>query len=389
MQKRKMALLTMVHFFNDSYASFLPPLLPLLILSLDLSITSATFLVSVFIFSSSITQPIFGYLADRVTRRYFVVLAPALSAMFMSSIGLVSTYWMVAVMLMLGGLGIAAFHPQTVALAGAASGSRRGLGVSIFISGGTVGYALGPLWIVYLVTRLGLDKSFYAAIPGLLFVGFLLRGNVLRERLETSKHKLSLARAFKPQARAIGLLFAIVVLWTATRMGFIALLPILYSQRGLSLLSGGAIITVYVFSGAIGGVLGGHLSDRLGRRMVILSTLILSVPFSYAFVHARGPLSVVLLAIAGMFLMGSSSVVIAMAQEMIPENVGTASSVVMGLAWGIGGLLVVVSGLIAEKLGLPAALVALALLPLLGAILAYFLPSREGFTLPSLVSQEG
>ena len=106
MEKRRLALLTTVHFFNDSYASFLPPLLPLLILRMDISITSETFLVSVFTFSSSITQPVFGYLADLVTRRYFVVLGPAVAVTFMSYIGVAPSYTVLAV---LSFLTIAAF----------------------------------------------------------------------------------------------------------------------------------------------------------------------------------------------------------------------------------------------------------------------------------------
>ena len=378
MEKKKLSLLTTVHFFNDSYASFLPPLLPLLILRMDLSITSATFLVSVFTFSSSITQPVFGYLADLVTRRYFVVLGPALSAAFMSCIGVAPSYTALAVLLMLGGLGIAAFHPQTVALAGYASGERRGLGVSIFISGGTVGYSLGPLWFVYLVMVMGLEKSYLAAIPGLLFVAFLLRGGVLRERLEVKNREFSLAKSIMPQAKAIGLLYVIVVLWTAVRMGFIALLPILYAEQGFSLISGGLIITVFAITGAAGGLVGGYLSDRVGRKAVILIGLIISVPFLYGFVKTSGPLSVVLLALAGTTLMASSSVVIAMAQELIPENAGTASSIVMGLAWGVGGMLVVVFGMAAEKWGITSAMAVLSFLPITAFLFALFLPEGDG-----------
>lgn len=378
MEKRNIAFLATVHFFNDSYASFLPPLLPLLMQRRDLSITSATLLVSLFTFSSSITQPVFGYLADRVTRRYFVVMAPILSALFMSSIGVATSYRMLAFTLLIGGLGIAAFHPQTVSLAGLASGGRRGLGVSLFISGGTIGYALGPLWIVSLVMVMGLESSQLAAIPGLVFVAFLLGGGVLREKVENRREKLSLIKSFGPHSRAIGLLFVVVVLWTVVRTGFISLLPILYAQRGHTLLSGGGIITIFVISGALGGIVGGHLSDRVGRKAVIRITLVLCVPFLYGFVKASGPLSVVLLALAGMFLNANASVVVAMAQELIPENVGTASSIVMGLAWGIGGLLVVFFGMAAEQWGTAAALTTLSVIPLVASFCAFFLPEAHG-----------
>lgn len=384
MEKRNIAFLATVHFFNDSYASFLPPLLPLLMQRRDLSITSATFLVSLFTFSSSITQPVFGYLADRVTRRYFVVMAPILSALFMSSIGVATSYSMLASTLLIGGLGIAAFHPQTVSLAGLASGGRKGLGVSLFISGGTIGYALGPLWIVSLVMVMGLESSLLAAIPGLVFVAFLLGGGVLREKVEKRRETLSLAKSFGPHARAIGLLFIVVVLWTVVRTGFISLLPILYAQRGHTLLSGGGIITIFVISGALGGIIGGHLSDRVGRKAVIRITLVLCVPFLYGFVKASGPLSLVLLAVAGMFLNANASVVVAMAQELIPENVGTASSIVMGLAWGIGGLLVVFFGMAAEQWGTAAALTTLSIIPLVASFCAFFLPEACGAELQAL-----
>jgi FSR family fosmidomycin resistance protein-like MFS transporter len=228
---------------------------------------------------------------------------------------------------------------------------------------------------------MGMEKSYLAAIPGLIFVGFLLRGGVMGEKLEVKNREFSLSKSFRPQAKAIGLLFVIVVLWTAVRMGFIALLPILYAERGFSLLAGGGAITVFAITGAAGGLVGGHMSDRVGRKTVILIALLISVPFLFGFVNSSGPLSVVLLALAGTTLMASNSVVIAMAQELIPENAGTASSIVMGLAWGVGGMLVFVFGMAAEKWGTPSALAVLSFVPITSFLFALFLPEAVGAAL--------
>ena len=171
LEKRdKLAILSLSagHFINDAYSNFLGPLLPLLMANLNLSITQAGWLGGILVFSSSFTQPLYGYISDRYLKRFFAVFSPLITAVFMSCIGLAPNFWILAGLLACGGIGIASFHPQSAAMTSFASRNRRGLGMSIFVTSGTIGYSLGPIFITYAVEYLGIERSYLVMIPGII-----------------------------------------------------------------------------------------------------------------------------------------------------------------------------------------------------------------------------
>jgi len=161
------------HFINDAYSNFLGSLLPLLMVKLKLTIAEAGWLGAILVISSSFTQPIYGYLSDRYLQRCFAVFSPLITAVFMSCLGLAPNYWTLASLLICGGVGIASFHPQSAAMTALASRHRKGLGMSIFVTSGTIGYSLGPLIITYAVAFFGMENSYLVMIPGLLAFSLL------------------------------------------------------------------------------------------------------------------------------------------------------------------------------------------------------------------------
>src|SRR5262245_60054432 len=169
---RRLAVLTLGHFTIDAYSSFYLPLLPLLARRLGLNYAMVGGLAAMASMSSSYLQPPFGLLADRLRRPWFVALGPLIAAVFMASIGLAPRYDVLLALLVLGGVGVAMFHPQTAALAGSTS-PQRALAMSWWVTGGTLGWALGPAYATAIVHRFGLDHTWLAAIPGLVLCALL------------------------------------------------------------------------------------------------------------------------------------------------------------------------------------------------------------------------
>jgi FSR family fosmidomycin resistance protein-like MFS transporter len=374
LQRSRLALITWGHFLNDCYISFFAPILPLLIEKLALSLTVASGLASIPSIASSVFQPLYGMASDRIRGRFFILLGPLLSMAGMGLIGVAPNAVGLGVLLLLAGIGAAAFHPQAVAAAGAVSGNRKGLGISIFIFGGSLGFAIGPLAIIGAVYVWGLDHSYYVMIPGL--VSLMLLALYLKVPTGTTDRKQmpSFAAAFKGTRRSMVLLFGIAVIRELTRLAVLTFLPIFLAMQGQSLLTGGITLSLFSLAGALGGMVGGSLSDTWSRKAVILTSGLVCVPLLYGIFHSHGLLSLVFLVLAAATLCGANSVVIAYAQELVPSRASTASSLVMGLGWGAAGVLLIGFGRLADVISVPRALDIAVMLPLLAVACAIALP---------------
>ncbi|HSF33909.1 MAG TPA: MFS transporter [Candidatus Tectomicrobia bacterium] len=375
-QRSRLAIVTWAHFLNDCYGSFFAPILPLLIEKLSLSLTMASGLASIASITSAVFQPIYGMASDRLRGGLFIVIGPLLSTVSMSLIGVAPNAALVGVLLLLAGVGSAAFHPQAVAAAGAVSGERRGFGISVFIFGGSVGFALGPLAIIGAVHLWGLERSYYAMIPGLLSVFLLGLSLKVPTGALRGQRVVSLTAAFKGSQRAMALLFSIAVIREFTRIAVVTFLPIFLAMQGRSLAAGGITLALFSMAGALGGMVGGSLSDLWGRKTVILASGLLCVPLLHGMFHTDGVVSLLFLILAASTLSGANSVIVALAQELVPSRAGTASSLVMGLGWGVAGVLLIGFGTLAESIGVWRALSIAATLPLMTAVLAIALPKR-------------
>jgi MFS transporter, FSR family, fosmidomycin resistance protein len=376
LQRSRLALVTWGHLLNDCYGSFLAPVLPLLIDKLSLSLAMASGLASITSISSAVFQPLYAIASDRIRGRFFIVVGPLLSTVCMSLIGVAPNAWLLGLLLLLAGVGSSAFHPQAVAAAGTVSGERKGFGISVFIFGGSVGFAIGPLAIIGAVHLWGLEHSYYAMVPGLISV--LLLGIFLQVPSGSSDRSriLSLTAAFKGTHTSMALLFAIAVIREVTRLAVVTFLPILLAQQGRSLVAGGITLALFSMGGALGGMIGGSLSDTWGRKAVILGSGLLCVPFLYGMFYTEGLLSMICLVLASGTLSGANSVIIAFAQELVPSRAGTASSLVMGFGWGVAGVFLIAFGSLADVISVPRALDIAATLPLLAAGLALALPRQ-------------
>jgi FSR family fosmidomycin resistance protein-like MFS transporter len=371
----RLALLSFAHFGIDAYSSFFPPLLPLLMDRLHLSLTRVGALVALASLASSFSQPLFGLLADRLRRPWFVGLGPPVAAVFLASVGVATSYPMLVALLMLGGLGVAAFHPQGAVLA-SEEGGRRSLAMSIFITGGTLGFALGPLYAVGMVGLLGLERSWLAALPGLALGAVLLARFA---RLPAPAHARAARPALselRPVVRPLALLYVAVVCRSAVSYGFMTFLPIHLHARGWTLEAGGAVVTAYLALGALGGFLGGWLAERIGGRRVVVISFVGATPLFAAFLLLPDTPGLVCLVAGSFILQASLPVNVVLGQELSPRHSSTISSLLMGAAWGVGALLISPIGALADHRGLAVALTALAALLAVGLGCALALPAR-------------
>ena len=370
----RLGLLSFGHFTTDAYSSFFSPLLPLLVTKLDLSLTRVGTLVAFMSLASSMAQPLFGLVSDRMRHPWFVALGPLMAAVFISSLGLAPDYPRLVALLVLGGLGVAAFHPQAASMAGETS-PRRGMAMAFFVTGGTLGFALGPLLAVGTVHWLGLGKSWVAAIPGVVIALFLLSvlGKVRPARQEARERPA--LRELRPVLRPLTLLYFAVVARSAVSYGFMTFLPLLLTRRGYSVVQAGGLASLYLGSGALGGFLGGWLADRWGGRRVILVSFVGAVPLYFTFLFAPDPWCLVSLVLGSFVLQTSLPVNVVMGQELSPRHASTISSLLMGAAWGLGALLIGPIGALADRWSLQWALFTLALVLVGGLSCAIALPA--------------
>jgi len=377
--KDRLAILSLSvgHFINDAYSNFLGPLLPFLVPKLNLSIAEAGWLAAILVISSSFTQPLYGYISDRYLKRAFVVFSPLVTALFMSCLGLADSYVMLALLLICGGVGIASFHPQGAAMTALASRNRKGLGMSIFVTSGTIGYSLGPILITYTVLWFGLERSYFVMIPGLIVFAMLFFLVPSTDHSSKVAVKQGLRQSLSAVWQPLSQLYVLVVIRSAVQMCFVNFLPLYLSHKGLSPLTAGKVTTLFLFFGALGGFSGGTLADKFGGKNVISFSMLFSTPLIMSFLLTDGPSSYLLLALGGVVLLSTAPVNVVMAQNLMPHNASVVSALMMGVAWGVGGMFVPLIGRIADAAGLGQALMVVALLPLIGFAIAVFLPRER------------
>jgi len=362
------------HFVHDTFSAFLSPLLPLIIERLSLSLTLAGTLWS-FIQLPALLNPFIGYLADKVSVRYFVILAPAVTATLMSSLGLAPTYLSLAIILLTVGISVAAFHAPAPAMIARVSGSQLGKGMSLFMAGGELGRTLGPLLVVSAVSLWSLE-----GIWRLMVVGWAA-SLVLYWRL----HRIPV-RATKPQglrtllptARRVFLpLLGLVIPRQFMLTALAVYLPTFMSLEGASLWVAGASLSIWELAGVGGALLSGTLSDRLGRRTVLLIVMSSSSLLMLVFLNVSGWLLVPTLLLLGFTSLSSAPVMLAIVQEQLPHNRATANGLFMSMTFLVRPTAAFAIGLVGDNFGLRSAFFGAALISLLAIPVIFYLPRMD------------
>jgi len=362
------------HGVSDIFTNIYAPLLPLFIPRLGLSLTAAGTIAAAIQIAGSIAQLFFGPLADRWRPKVLAVAGPIVAVSAMSLAGLATSPLMLGAILVVGSLGSAAFHPTAAAIVNRVGGARRGTSMSVHVTGGAMGNAIAPMMFAPFAQYAGLSWTPLLAVPALVLLVSILR-RIPDVRLGHG-HGPSGFRALRPYAAPIALLWTAVVIRTVVALGYSTFLPVLLTRRGMSVAEAGLAVGAYLVAGSIGGLTGGPFADRFGPRRVIAASLALSVPLLVAALLVPGPAALVVLTVGGFFFGSTLPVNITYAHAIAPVATGTVSSLMLGVAWGVGGLAVPLVGMAGDTVGLQPALLTLACLPALAALLTLRLPER-------------
>jgi len=373
-----LAMLCVGHMLDDVNQGAIPAMLPYFIAAHDLSYSAAAGLVLAVTVSSSVLQPFLGQFSDRHSAPWLVPAGLFLAGAGVALSTLMPTYLLIALSIGLSGLGVAAFHPEAARFANLAAGARRATGMSVFSLGGNLGFAVGPLVTTALLLAFGLRGGLFLAIPATamaLLIAWQLPRFTARPRLSHGKGIAAASRggdAWGPFLRLTGA----VVTRSIVFFGLNTFIPlywqdVLHQPTG----AGGLALTVLFTAGAVGTLAGGWLSDRHGRRLVVLSAMAVLALGLVAFVLVQDvAMATLLLVPLGLALNAPSSVMVVMGQEYLPTRVGTASGVTLGLAVSVGGLAAPLLGHMADTYGIHAVLSLLAVLPVLAIGFAATLP---------------
>ncbi|MBV9606262.1 MAG: MFS transporter [Solirubrobacterales bacterium] len=377
--RRAMAVLSTGHMFTDIAQGSIPALLPFLIADDHISIAAASALVLAATISSSVVQPLFGYMSDRVSLPWLMPLGPALGGLGVALVGFAPNYALTFAAVLLSGLGVAAFHPEGSRFANYVSGARRASGMSRFSVGGNVGFALGPVLVTPLLLAFGLHGTAFVIIPTWLMSAVLLRE---LPRLKTFRRDLVGGRvapgeqhheAWGPFIRLAG----VIALRSFVYFGMVTFIPLYYVQvlHSSKALGNGAL-TAMLLGGAAGTLTGGPLADRFGRRTVLVGSMCAIPPLVVGFLLSGPVLGVVFAALAGAVTIATFAVTIVMGQEYLPGRLGISAGVTIGLSIGLGGVGTPLLGLLGDAAGLRAVFEAVAILPLSALALTLTLPRQ-------------
>jgi FSR family fosmidomycin resistance protein-like MFS transporter len=373
---RPILLLASGHFCVDLYSSMLAAFLPFLQDKLGLTLSQAGMLAGVLVFSSSLSQPIYGLLSDRVRNKMFVVLGPATAGVFISCLGLAPGIRSLFLLLLIAGVGVAAYHPQGAALTHSISQKNHAFNMSLYVTAGTVGFALGPIYITAVIQLLDLSSSYWAAIPGLLVTGLLYLYGPSPAAF-THHHPVPLREQVRGLVRPLLVLYGLVVIRSIAYSGISSFLPLYYTRHGYSAYRANQFLSVFLFAGGSAGLVGGWLADRYSGKKMLAFSFIASLPLFVGFLMTEGFVSVLFSSVGSAILLFSSPLNIVMAQKLMPRAASTVAALTMGFAWGTAGLFIPLVGSSIESFGFHASFAALILLTLPGFVLTLFLPGDD------------
>ena len=364
------------HAFTDMNNGALPAMLPFLIAAGGLKYTQAaglTFAVSI---SSTLTQPLFGFMADKLSKTWFLPIGVLLAGCGLSAIGFFpDNYWIMFAACVICGIGIAAFHPDGARLANKLAGKKKGRGMSIFTVGGTIGIGAGPLVVTPALVYLGLKGSAVMAVPAIIMcIVFFFLIPKIQSFSEANERILERP---KVELKNEWLKFLWISLAISCRsifnQGLNTFLPLYWVDvLNQNKAAGGMLISLMTFTGAVVTVIGGWLADRYGMNNIIKAGWIILIPSTFFLTFLTNPILVLLILIPvsiGNFLVNTPLIVLG--QQYLPKNVGFASGITLGLGVSIGGVAAPILGSYADLHGLAATIKLLTIMPILGILVAF------------------
>ncbi|TAN41148.1 MAG: MFS transporter [Nitrospirae bacterium] len=380
---KALLILSLGHLVTDIYQGALPAIMPFLKERLSLTYSMAGVIILASNIASSVIQPLFGMISDKKEKPLLIPVGCLISGIGFCLIPFMSQYAVIVSLVVVSGLGIAAFHPEGFRTAHRFTGARAAAGMSIFSLGGNLGFALGPVLSLLIVTRLG-----FSYLPGMIVFAFLFLAALsflwktlaVPERPE-EEHPLTgqkgTGNGFPP---AMVILLGTVIIRSCIHAGLTSYIPFYYIDylKGDPVYAG-KLVSFFLLGGVVGTVTGAPLADRWGHKRYLVVTMLMSSCILPLILFVKGIMLSAVLAVFGMVLISTFTVTIVMAQRLLPKNLGVASGLMVGFAIGTGGIGVMLLGVLADNFGVPVALKSITLLPIAGFLLSLMVryPDRQ------------
>lgn len=375
-----MATLSAGHLFTDISQGSIPALLPFLISKDHLNYAAASALVLAATISSSVIQPLFGHVSDRISLPWLMPAGPALGGLGVALAGFAPNYALTFAAIVISGIGVAAFHPEGSRFANYVSGARRASGMSLFSVGGNIGFALGPVLVTPLMLGFGLHGTAFVLIPTGLMALVLAHELPRLKGFRTDVAKGRVQQEVQHEAWGpFALLAGVIALRSFVYFGLVTFIPLYYIHvLHQSKAFGNTALAAMLLGGALGTLIGGPLADRFGRRAVLVGSMLLLPPLLAGFMLSGPGLGIVFATLAGAATIATFAVTIVMGQEYLPGRLGVAAGVTIGLSIGLGGVGAPLLGLLADAHGLRSVFITIGLLPLGALVLVATLPGPGG-----------
>ena len=372
--------LTLLHFTGDFYSAFISPLFPVFVDKLGLSLTEIGVIAGTMRFLAFIIQPTVGYLADRSPTRSFIFVGVVLPVFFIPLSGLAPNFWLLLLCVALGSIGSSMFHPSVTGMVPLYAGKKASFSMSIFNTGGTLAFGMSPLFITWYVASFGLTAMPLTMIAGLLVVGYLLTviPKPQSEGLTRTGFFGALQESLGSAWKVIAIIWLVMFLRAIVGQAFLTFMPVLYVQEGFSVVQSGAIYSLFTVAGTVSGLLSGHISDRIGFKPVFIFTFLVMAPALWLLLQLHGNWVYLGAALAGAVVFASLPLGVTMAQSIAPKVRSMVASLIMGFAYGLGGLITPIIGKLADTYTIRPVLMIIACLPLfIVLIIIAFFPKTQ------------
>ncbi|XKE95004.1 MFS transporter [Metaplanococcus flavidus] len=366
------------HLLNDTLQAVIPAMFPILEEERGLTFTQLGLIAFALNMVASVLQPVVGYISDKKPMPYALPLGMTSSFLGIAGLAFAPEYWMILVSVMFLGFGSAVFHPEGSRVSYMAAGSKRGLSQSIYQVGGNSGQALAPLISAFILVPLGQTGAalfLFVAALGIFILSKISRW--YKEQLEQEKlqkvKKVLLSSLPEMTRKQVGIALTLLLIIIFARSFYVTNITSFYifhlmEAYGLTIQQGQLYIFLFLGVGAAGTFFGGPLADKIGRKNVIVLSLVVPIPLALILPYMPLFAVLLLLGLIGFFIMLSFSVTVVYAQELVPSKIGTMAGLTVGLAFGMGAIGGVVIGILMDSIGVYETMVVVSFLPLLGLV---------------------